>query len=415
MNAMKSMLLIAVFCLVSMYVFGSLSNNHTACSEIKRNKPHASITMLGTFEEGQSYRNAVPEADYKQIRKAAFNVQTSFRREGDTFISYSHNGDYKIEKTVSTGADGSDRVITTLFDRGARRIWEGETGFNVIVSNNGRNLVSSSLDNVGLTFHDTGFSAPLVTYPGEWRIMRFSDDGRFLIATTRKHLYLFTADGVALWDAEFRRHGGLDAIISRDGSYILVNDRIAQPTGERHPGPETGEPEEKQEKEAGPVEFRGMKAPPVRLGPESECSATLLRNDGSVVRQIALSLSHPHYLCFSPDDGTYAAIAGGEKIAFIDSESGEIIWIYTVGEPGYWIGPIAVSEGGRYLAMGAADGRSESSPDMRFVLLDMGGDKIGQIETEYTGNGIAFSEDARYLVVWNNGLERLKIMEVTYE
>jgi hypothetical protein len=414
MNALKNMLLIAVFCLVSMYVFGSLNNNHSACSEIGWNTPHASITVLGTFEEGRPYRNAVPEADYEQIKKAAFNVQTSFRREGDAFISYSRNGDYKIEKIASAGADGRDHVITTLFGRDGRSIWEGETGFHVIVSNNGRNLVSSSLDYVGLTFYDTGSSEPLLTYPGEWRTMSFSYDGRSVIATTRQHLHLFTADGVLLWKMKFRRHGGLGAVISRDGSYILVNDRVAPPNGEKQPDSGTGEPDREQKRKPGQKEFRGLKAPPVHVEPKTECSATLLRNDGSVIREISLPFAHPHYMCFSPDAGGYAAIAGGEKIAFIDSDSGEIIWIYTVGEPGYWIGPIAVSAGGGYVVIGAADGRSDSSADMRYELLDMGGERIGRIATEYTGNGITFSEDSRYLVVWNNGLKILKIMEVTY-
>ena len=214
-----------------------------------------------------------------------------------------------------------------------------------------------------------------------------------------------------MWSQKLERHGGHKAIISSEGSYILINDRLV-PERDEHDSNDKDKFQLDGELKTDRLQTISKK--PVRPQFQlNESYLTILRNDGSVINEVSVPLYAIQVMTISSDDGQYVAVAGGNKLIFLETATGNVLWIYEVGEKGHWIEPVAVSTGGQLIAIGVVNVTGIEPENPRFELLNCDGQKIGQMSSEMRPP-IVFTGDSRYLVSHfsYNGGTQTKIYKV---
>ncbi len=417
MKLLKKIAVGGLLSLVSISFLVFLNTKQTNSAQLLRPIKTATIELLASSENFESFRSKVSTEDFAQINKAGYTTMVTRKPGGDKiqdkYVSFSLSGEYRVEKEIHTTDKSIDYVISTLYDNQGNRIWEGKTGYYVFVSNNGRNLVSQSHEGYELAFYDISSSDPVAQYSGEWSSCAFSDNGSHFIGCTLKNLYLFRADGELLWNKEFERHGGHKAIISSEGSYILINDRLAPDFEGKDP---VGKDKYSRTNDDNSVKLQP--ATEKAVNPRfifDESYLSLFRNDGSIIKEMSVPLYATQVMTFSLDDGNYAAVAGGNKMIFIETLTGKVLWSYEAGEKGYWIEPVAVSDGGQLIAIGVAKATGEKPLNARFEILNLNGEKIGHLSSELRPP-ITFTKDTRYLVSQfsHHGSTQTIIFSVTF-
>jgi len=366
-----------------------------------------SLQLLGTVKGDAQLAGLVPPEEIAKVQRVVAYTFVKAYPGGDNKIAYAKSGYFKVLKTYLPEFDylKSDvaPIIATLVDKDGKERWKGQMYSDIFVSCNGHNLVSMGLGTID--FFDISSLRPLKTYRLNVDGGAFSGDGRFFIAWG-KNLYLFTAEGEIFWEKNFARHGGKNVVISSKGSYILINDALSNLGGQV----QSKKVENEKQGQGIPHVIR---AKPIKIPSSPGSYFTLLRNDGSIIKEVQTDLPFVHIMAFSPDDGKYGAVVSNNRLLFFESETGNILWEYEVGEKGHWIEPIGVSENGEYTIIGVSYSviNEPTLPD-RYELINAQGRKVAQIEVDCLGHQIAFSEGGKYLVARNRTLGKIQIFEV---
>jgi len=400
-------------------------------------EPKVSLQLLGTAKGDAQLAGLIPPEEIVKVQKVVAYTFVKASPGGDNKITYAKSGYFKVLKAYLPEFDylKSDvaPVIATLVDKDGKERWKGQMYSDIYVSSNGRNLVSVGWGT--LDFFDITSRRPIKTYSLNVDGGAFSDDGRFFIAWG-KNLYLFTADGEIRWEKSLSMHGGKNAVISSEGSYILINDALSKPNVKREQpersdqrdknppgkvsqkirailGGQRQSKKEEKEKQAQGIIPHVIGARPIKMPSSTGSHFTLLRNDGSVIKEFYTDLPFVHVIAFSPDDGKYGAVASNNRVLFFESETGNILWEYEVGKIGHWIEPIGVSENGEYTIIGVSYSviNEPTFPD-RYELINVQGKKVAQIEVDHLGHQITFSEGGKYIVARNGSLGKIQIFEV---
>ncbi|UCE20112.1 MAG: hypothetical protein JSV84_07160 [Gemmatimonadota bacterium] len=360
-----------------------------------------SLELLEISEESGPFPKVLTNDEMPKIQGALAKTFMEFHPGGDNRQAFSTNGHYKAIKSYypkHPGAgekEGEWGVLSSLLNKDEREIWKGETEDAIYISNNGQNFVSTN-SNFGqrLDFYAIESLEPINTYEMHLSGGHFSDDGGTFLAWS-KDLHLFTSEGQLLWKREFSRHSDKKAIISSAGSYISINDRLTRPKAKK-------EQTEKIPSEVGEVRAIPMKGT-VEITPSNEAYLTLLRKDGSILREMLCHISHAHEMAFSPYDGEYLIVGGMNKLLFFETETASLLWEREVGPPYYWISSVALSA--EYIAASIIEYHPTRGGPVtyRFVLFDLQGQEVDAIEMEapediLPENYIHFSERGEYII-----------------
>ena len=445
---MKKFYLLLCLAIILFYL---LAIEHNSIAQKRTN-----LKLLGIIEQGGFLPKLIPPEDMTEIEKAVAKTFVKTYPGGNKREAYSKNGEYKILKSPHPKYVGDEKaemapIISTLVDKNGNILWRGETDEDVFISNNGRNFVSGNLTyGVGIKFYDISFPKPIKSYDIGFDGGAFSDDGRYFIAWA-KDLYLFEADGDLLWKKEFTFHGTKKAIISSQGSFIMINDKPAEQPEQvkqsKRPfedeKPSFPIPIERINKimrvkilreqgrfvEADSLEKELSKLPPtekiepknikrrtpIKLPRNEQCTLTILRNNGTLQ---VISLKEPRIqeMAFSPDE-KYAVVGCNNRALLFETATGNLLWEYECERTNVvpYIYFIDISD--KYIALSGKYfpilGKTYDAKNPQFLyLINYSGEKIAQLGINDTGiPPLVISKGGKYIVVRSSKSGKIHILE----
>lgn len=376
------------------------------------------IRIIGESPDYESLQKMVPSGLASEIGRLSRGVASGFPGAMGRGSWHSNNGEFALQCDYEAGPKHDRELFSsTLSDDSGRLLWKGPAMSDMMISNNGRNLVGWGEDGYGLAFYDIQNSEPVKCYGGEWGGKVFSYDGNYLVASSVKNVSLFSAQGDSIWSKRFTRFGGTKAIISSNGSYVLVNDRIEvgyQPKTRAIPKGPSKITRPSDERFDAKKEFPTTALlKDIEIEPPKEAFFTLVRTDGSIVAENSVPCPYIHYMTFSPNDGEYGMVAGPERLVFFRTEPFEVLWTYE--QEGEWIGSLAISADCQFVIFGTAQMREGRPRTRQLKLFNVKGDCIGHLNVDRLDYEVSFTAGSKYLVSWNNGLKQWRLMELSVE
>jgi hypothetical protein len=395
--------------------------------EMSEGKSKVCITYLGSVPLDSSLTDLIPVKDRWSIKYKEKWLYEAVKPERGGLISISLNGKYKVVLSALPGDRGEGTLKATFIDSNDVQIWNAITGDIVFVSNNGRNIASTSIFNGDLYLYDVrGLSEPIAVIPN-YGVTLLTKNGEYLMSTGSQ-ISLYKANGNLLWEKDTgAREVGMVAI-SPDADFIVVSSKslkaeedksevevqkakVKEVTKHREPvAPhETAVPKVKTEREepsAKKIVQEKKKSESERQHIEKRVRKTYLsffEKDGTLNNRALIPYRGAQKLAIS-GDGMYTSMACDSTLLYFKSDGGLLMWKYKFPNAYWMVTSMAISEHGDIIALGINSNRGDRLSVRYLYVLDKAGEKIADFEFEkptvpQMAPIVTFSEDEKYILV----------------
>lgn len=339
-------------------------------------------------------------------------------------IAVSPNGKFHVRKTFPAGEKHEGGVIATFIDSNGAEIWSSEVGEDILVSNNGKNIVafSSAFGTGNLTLYDVRGSTEPIAVIANYGVNTFTENGDYFMSSGSK-IALYTADGHLLWEKDSGARGVGRVAISSNANSIVVSSKMlleeseAKTTVKRPVDAEprkaispeqVGASKEKTERKKTPVtekdEEEGQSKSEQSISQKRVRKTYLnfFKGDGTLITRVSVPYRMAQNLVIS-GDGRYTAMSCDSTLLFFQNDTGALLWKYEFPNAYWFVISIDISDRYDLIALGINSNLGDRLSPRYLYLVNKTGEKIADFKLEnplipQISPIVTFSGDEQYVL-----------------